>query len=126
MKILTVDHITVADLVEDDIFLDPSYGHVPAEGVTQLLNEFHAIKVYLRSDGGPTWPFPAGADDRVTRLNVQRRAWVHGLRSTYGGGCRCVTCTEAQRAYMRDYQRERRADEKEGRPVTVVEPEVPS
>lgn len=115
MKIISVDQVSYSDLVEDDLFLDPGLGHLSKADVEMLMEQFHELRVYIKVAGSRAaiHAMPAGPDSKVTRLNVERRTWTHGLRSTYGAGCRCVTCTEAQRDYMRSYSADRRASAKE-------------
>lgn len=104
MKILSIEHVTRADLVEDDFYVP---GH-------QLLENIEAnVKTGMLALAICTKAPDTVADVEVTRLNIERRNRTHGLRSTYGAGCRCSTCTSAQRDYMRSYSADRRAAARE-------------
>lgn len=112
MKILNIEHVTRTDLVEDDFYVP---GHQLLENIEANVNNGSLALMLATTDQ------PANADDQVTRLNIDRRNRTHGLRSTYGAGCRCSTCTSAQRDYMRTYSAGRRAAAREERD-TAKEP----
>jgi len=100
MKIQGED-VLVRDLQPGDFFAVGPAGDGDWEN---LVENGDFISIRMRTLG----PLQMPEDMPVQRLHIERKRWTHGLRSTYIAGCRCTSCTAAQRVYMRSYARTRK------------------